>query len=135
VHVLCCAVLSASFSSCWPLTRLCDCAVHCTLCPVHFAGGNKCYVCNKTAYEMESLTYDKMTFHKNCFKCLSCKRTISLSAVAMIKSDLYCKTCFLRIFKEKGKYSSFGEKTLPKAEIGKAPEDNAPASPAKPVRC
>jgi hypothetical protein len=40
----------------------------------------------------------------------------------MIKGDLYCKNCYLRIFHEKGQYSSFGEKTLPKAEAGKAIE-------------
>jgi hypothetical protein len=42
------------------------------------------------------------------------RTTISLKAVAMIKSDLYCKNCYLRIFHEKGQYSSFGEKTLPR---------------------
>jgi len=34
----------------------------------------------------------------------------------MINKDLYCKNCFKRIFTKEGKYSSFGEKTLPKAE-------------------
>src|SRR6185437_11598505 len=29
------------------------------------------------------------------------------------KGDLYCKNCFLRIFSREGKYSSFGDKTLP----------------------
>jgi hypothetical protein len=91
------------------------------------ATGNQCFVCKKAAYDMEAMTYDKMRFHKTCFKCLSCKHTISLSAVAMIKGDLYCKNCYLRIFHEKGKYSSFGEKTLPKAEQGGAPAAGGPA--------
>jgi len=36
----------------------------------------------------------------------------------MIKGDTYCKNCYMRIFKEKGKYSSFGDKTLPARERG-----------------
>jgi len=68
----------------------------------------------------ERIDYDGQTYHTTCFKCLQCRNVISLSAVAMIKGDLYCKNCFMRIFKSKGQYSSFGDKTLPKAEAERA---------------
>jgi DNA-directed RNA polymerase subunit RPC12/RpoP len=55
-----------------------------------------------------------VSLSQECFKCLECKKVVGLTAVAMIKGDLYCKNCFMRIFTKEGKYSSFGEKTLPK---------------------
>ena len=61
---------------------------------------------------MERQLYDDMSYHKTCFKCLSCASTLSISAVAKIKGDLYCRVCFKKIFKEKGTYASFGAKTL-----------------------
>jgi cysteine/glycine-rich protein len=61
---------------------------------------------------MEKITYDGIDYHKTCFKCLKCSKTMTISAVAKIKGDLYCKNCFKAIFKEKGNYASFGAKTL-----------------------
>lgn len=72
----------------------------------------QCGVCEKTVYPMERQLYDDMSYHKTCFKCLSCASTLSISAVAKIKGDLYCRVCFKKIFKEKGTYASFGAKTL-----------------------
>jgi len=98
--------------------------------PPKFGGTTeKCKICNKTAYEMESCVYDKMTFHKTCFKCLQCKKTLQISSVAMIKGDLYCKNCFVRLFKEKGRYEVFGEKTLPNKSRNSITE--AKSSPPK----
>jgi len=76
----------------------------------------KCKVCLKTVYDQEKQVYDKTVWHIACFKCLSCKRRIDVKSVAMIQGDLYCKPCFLKVFKEKGSYASFGPKTLPKWE-------------------
>jgi len=89
-----------------------------TTAPKFGGSTNKCHVCNKTAYEMEACTYDKMIFHKTCFKCLNCKKGVSISGVAMIQGKLYCKTCFVKMFKQRGKYDVFGEETLPKAQRG-----------------
>jgi len=76
---------------------------------------------------MEAITYDKATYHKTCFKCLNCKKTLQPSSVAMIKGDLYCKNCFVRLFKEKGNYLVFGDKTLPKGVAGAAVAPKAAA--------
>jgi len=81
-------------------------------------------VCAHALYA-ERIDYDGNTWHTTCFKCLQCKSEIPLARVAMISGDLYCKNCFMRIFKEKGPYSSFGEKTLPKAEGGQAARERA----------
>jgi len=64
----------------------------------------KCSICDKACYPQEALTYDKQLYHKSCFRCLNCKNEVSISAVAMIQGKLYCKTCFQRLFKTRGKY-------------------------------
>jgi len=88
--------------------------------PKFGGGGVKCKQCAGTVYASERIDYDGNTWHQDCFKCLDCKRVIGLTAVAMISGDLYCKNCFKRIFTKEGKYSSFGEKTLPKAGDARA---------------
>eukprot|EP00343_Euplotes_focardii_P009527 CAMPEP_0205826458 /NCGR_PEP_ID=MMETSP0206-20130828/28688_1 /ASSEMBLY_ACC=CAM_ASM_000279 /TAXON_ID=36767 /ORGANISM="Euplotes focardii, Strain TN1" /LENGTH=474 /DNA_ID=CAMNT_0053126395 /DNA_START=26 /DNA_END=1450 /DNA_ORIENTATION=+ len=81
-----------------------------------FGGAPKCAVCNKSAYPQESEQYDKLVYHKACFKCKECKRHLTLSSIAQIKGTLYCKNCFARIFKARGKYDDFGEHTQAKAK-------------------
>jgi len=101
----------------------------------------KCKVCVKTVYDQEKQVYDKTVWHIACFKCLSCKRRIDVKAVAMIQGDLYCKACFLKVFKEKGSYASFGPKTLPKWQggadasggTGSGSDPTTPVTPATPV--
>lgn len=67
----------------------------------------KCSVCQKAAYPQESQTYDQKVFHKSCFKCLNCKSSVTITGVAMFQGDLYCKVCFVRMFKTKGSYGVF----------------------------
>src|SRR5689334_15689834 len=86
----------------------------------------KCTRCTKSVYPQEMIEYDKQTFHNTCFKCLECKATLSLSAVAMIKGDLFCKNCFKRIFMREGKYTSF------EARKSVSGSDSAPVSPLQP---
>jgi len=98
----------------------------------------KCKVCTKTVYDQEKQVYDKTVWHIACFKCLSCKRRIDVKAVAMIQGDLYCKACFLKVFKEKGSYASFGPKTLPKWQAATAGGDggvgsDSPTTPPTPA--
>ena len=37
---------------------------------------NKCAVCDKVVYAMEKLEVDKTIYHKVCFKCSVCKKTL-----------------------------------------------------------
>jgi hypothetical protein len=60
---------------------------------------------------MEKITADDKPYHKTCFRCLHCKRVLSLGNYASLKGDLYCKPHFLQIFKTKGNYTDgFGVK-------------------------
>jgi len=77
----------------------------------------KCKVCNKTAYEMESFLYDKVTYHITCFRCLNCKKRMEIRDATTYFGALYCKPCFNNLLKTKGKYDEVfkSEKGLPKA--------------------
>lgn len=63
----------------------------------------------RTVYPQEKMAYDQGVWHTSCFKCLKCNSTLTLSAVAMIHGDLYCKVCFKKIFLKEGRYSSFSQ--------------------------
>jgi len=79
---------------------------------------------------MELLQYDKGTYHRNCFKCQMCASTITnLKSVAMISGDLYCKNCFMKVFKEKGKYSSFNDRPHTGSTVTKPGDGKEPSSP------
>eukprot|EP00039_Didymoeca_costata_P026038 m.14769 g.14769 ORF g.14769 m.14769 type:complete len:230 (-) comp5200_c0_seq1:1681-2370(-) len=63
-----------------------------------------CQVCNKAAYAMEKIEADGMVFHKHCFKCSVCKKTIGLGNYAAVEGKMFCKPHFKQLFKLKGNY-------------------------------
>lgn len=77
------------------------------------AGSNKCKTCTKTVYPMEALRIDGQVFHKGCFRCKECSRTLSAGSYAGIYGEVYCKPHFAQLFKSKGNYSEgFGKEKL-----------------------
>ena len=54
----------------------------------------KCPVCNKTAYPLESIKVNGTMYHKRCFKCDVCKRTLNTDTVCPHSETgkIYCKT-------------------------------------------
>ena len=67
----------------------------------------KCVVCDKSVYEIEKLVADERVFHKTCFKCGHCSKTLSLGNYASINEKTYCKPHFKQLFAEKG--GNYGE--------------------------
>ena len=58
-------------------------------------GGNKCTICDKTAYPAETITYEKKPYHVECFRCSVCsKKMENASAAAQFEDKLYCRQCF-----------------------------------------
>merc|ERR1712199_50625 len=53
----------------------------------------KCYVCQKTAYPLESQTAGGNTFHKLCFKCSGCKVTLNVTTFKAHEGAVYCAQC------------------------------------------
>jgi len=52
----------------------------------------KCAVCGKTAYPLESVTAIDKTFHKFCFKCTVCNTTLNLKNFKGFEGKIYCLT-------------------------------------------
>lgn len=62
----------------------------------------KCKACDKTVYFVDELTADNKVYHKACFRCHHCKRTLKLSDYSSFEGVLYCKPHFDQLFKMTG---------------------------------
>jgi len=72
-------------------------------------GPATCDRCGKTVLPLERLAVSGCVFHKTCFKCASCSRTLKLAEYASSggrgNKTFYCKPCYLRqVNKAGGKY-------------------------------
>merc|ERR1712137_51029 len=54
---------------------------------------NKCYVCGKTAYPLESYSAADNTFHKLCFRCKECNVTLNVGTFKAFEGSVYCSKC------------------------------------------
>jgi len=71
---------------------------------------SKCACCDTAVYAMEKLEADGKCFHKKCFQCAECKKSVGLGSYAALGGKIYCKPHFKQLFKLKGNYSEgFGE--------------------------
>ncbi|KAH0465685.1 hypothetical protein IEQ34_005788 [Dendrobium chrysotoxum] len=62
----------------------------------------KCTACGKTVYWVDQLVADNRFFHKTCFRCHHCKRTLKLSDYSSFEGVLYCKPHYDQLFKMTG---------------------------------
>ena len=53
---------------------------------------NKCNICGKTAYPLESVKALDTVFHKWCFKCAECGITLNLKNFKGVGGKVYCFT-------------------------------------------
>jgi len=52
----------------------------------------KCQICDESVYPLEKLEVEKLVFHKTCFRCCKCKKTLSLGNFKKNDKDIYCST-------------------------------------------
>jgi len=72
----------------------------------------KCVICEKTVYPMESLSADEKMYHKGCFRCSHCRGVLKLGNYAALDGKLFCKPHFKQLFGSHGNYSTgFGTLT------------------------
>jgi len=84
------------------------------------ATSNKCMVCTKTVYPMEKIECDGCVFHKTCFKCKTCSRTLGLGSYAALQGVYYCKPHLKQLFQLKGNYDEgFGREQRKKDWVSK----------------
>lgn len=68
-----------------------------------FGGAPKCPICGKSVYFAEKLVALGETFHKKCFACNECKKTLGTAAEANDGQGLiYCKGCYAKKHGPKG---------------------------------
>lgn len=58
-------------------------------------GGAKCKICDKTAYPAETIQFEKVPYHIECFRCTTCnKKMEGAGKAAQYEEKLYCTGCF-----------------------------------------
>lgn len=63
-------------------------------------GGTSCKVCQKTVFQAEAISYEKQSYHSDCFTCTHevdgkvCARKMKTSDAKMFEDKLYCSKCF-----------------------------------------
>eukprot|EP01134_Creolimax_fragrantissima_P007521 CFRG7521T1 len=103
---------------------------------VKFGGGEKCYRCKKTVYTAEEMQGMGQKFHKACFTCAECNKSMDSTNVCDNKEDIFCRSCYGRRFGPKGYGYGGGAGTLsvdgPKNDLStnKKGEANMSASAA-----
>jgi cysteine/glycine-rich protein len=93
--------------------------------PSKFGGGGaKCYTCNTTVYAAEAISYEKKSFHSDCFKCKNCSKKMSPSGAEAKhlgdEIEVYCKKCW-------------GDLGLNRAHLNAKSDGSAPAAVAAAV--
>ena len=58
----------------------------------------KCPKCGKSVYAAEERVAGGQKWHKECFKCVSCKRALDSTLCSEHHGELFCKTCYGRKF-------------------------------------
>lgn len=57
-------------------------------------GGVPCKICAKSVYPAETVSFDKQTYHSECFKCETCSKKMNPSDAAQYEDKIYCRKCF-----------------------------------------
>ncbi|CAF1154506.1 unnamed protein product [Rotaria sordida] len=74
--------------------------------------GNICSRCEKTVYFAEEVKAAGQTFHKQCYKCVNCKKSINGANYSEHDGYLYDNNCYKRLFGPKGVGYGIGAGTL-----------------------
>lgn len=65
-------------------------------------GVDICPVCGKMVYFAEKVTAANQSYHKLCFKCSLCNKSLDSHSMTQREFDLYCKNCYSKNFGPKG---------------------------------
>jgi len=63
---------------------------------------SKCPTCTKTVYFAEKVTALHKDYHKACFKCKACSKTLSTGSFSDRDNEIYCKSCYSALFTQSG---------------------------------
>ena len=60
-----------------------------------------CAACGKTVYQMEQIKAEMRFWHRNCFRCSTCQKPLSVDTYQSHEAILYCKPHFKQLFHPK----------------------------------
>ncbi|XP_065217441.1 uncharacterized protein LOC135843452 isoform X3 [Planococcus citri] len=62
---------------------------------------NVCKACNKTVFAMELIKAERAVWHRNCFRCNTCNKQLTVDIYSSHEGKLFCKPHFKDLFKPK----------------------------------
>lgn len=65
-------------------------------------GPNACGRCGKTVYAQECAIGAPRKWHKACFRCKVCGKSVDSTTIAVHEEEVYCKNCYGKNFGPKG---------------------------------
>ncbi|XP_041367255.1 cysteine and glycine-rich protein 1-like [Gigantopelta aegis] len=66
------------------------------------AGSDVCPSCNRAVYFAEKIIGAGKSYHKACFRCNQCKKSLDSTTMTVHENDLFCKACYAKSFGPKG---------------------------------
>ncbi|XP_069078013.1 cysteine and glycine-rich protein 3 [Pleurodeles waltl] len=66
------------------------------------AGTDKCRRCGKSVYAAEKVMGGGLPWHKTCFRCAFCGKSLDSTTVTEKDGEIYCKVCYAKNFGPKG---------------------------------
>eukprot|EP00062_Callorhinchus_milii_P003811 gi/632941493/ref/XP_007885895.1/ PREDICTED: cysteine and glycine-rich protein 3 [Callorhinchus milii] len=67
-----------------------------------FGGAEKCTRCSQSVYAAEKVIGGGKLWHKTCFRCALCGKSLESTTVTDKDGEIYCKACYARNFGPKG---------------------------------
>uniref|UniRef100_A0A668AHW7 Cysteine and glycine-rich protein 3 (cardiac LIM protein) n=1 Tax=Myripristis murdjan TaxID=586833 RepID=A0A668AHW7_9TELE len=67
-----------------------------------FGGSDRCPRCSKAVYAAEKVMGAGKPWHKTCFRCALCGKSLDSATVTDKDGELYCKVCYAKNFGPKG---------------------------------
>ncbi|XP_076022748.1 cysteine and glycine-rich protein 1a [Genypterus blacodes] len=67
-----------------------------------FGGAEKCSRCGKSVYAAEKVIGAGNSWHKRCFCCSVCGKSLESTTLADKDGEIYCKSCYGKNFGPKG---------------------------------
>lgn len=75
-------------------------------------GGNVCPRCSKNVYSAEEVKAAGKSFHRQCYTCAHCNKSINAGRYSEHEGELYDNNCYQRLFGPKGVGFGIGSGTL-----------------------
>ncbi|KAE8606105.1 hypothetical protein XENTR_v10010598 [Xenopus tropicalis] len=67
-----------------------------------FGATEKCPRCQKSVYAAERVMGGGQPWHKTCFRCAFCGKSLDSTTVTEKDGEIYCKVCYAKSFGPKG---------------------------------